>query len=157
MTVIARRIKAIPERPAIDAWGIIVGLAAPTPSSARSELESVAGVASSIITDESPKDSPIVFYGTGPRVRFYCLYNEDAIAGDQANEEQLPHCATDGDWNVSLPCPKEDIDWVRVALSKKSTRITVREVGTEISETSPAEDTEQTEAAIIDTEAFNRS
>ena len=157
MTVIARRIKAIPERSAVDVWRIIVDLVTAPPSAARSELESVSGIASSIITDEAPKDSPIVFYGSGPRVRFYCLYNEDAIAGDQANEGQLSHCPTDGDWNVSLPCLKDDMDWVQDALTKKSSRITLREVGTEVPEASSREDATHAETITIDSEAFYRS
>ena len=98
-----------------------------------------------------------MFYGSGPRVRFYCLYDEDAIAGDQANEGQLSHCPTDGDWNVSLPCPKEDIDWVRDVLAKKSSHITVREVGTEVPEASSHEEATQSEPVTIDSEAFYRS
>ncbi len=157
MTVISRRIKAIPERSAMDAWGVIAELVAPTSSAARGELESVSGIASSIITDEAPKDSPIVCYGSGPRVRFYCLYDEDAIAGDQANEGQLSHCLTDGDWNVSLPCPKEDIDWVQDALAKKSSRIRAREIGTEVPEASSSEGATNAETVTIDSEAFYRS
>jgi hypothetical protein len=52
MTILARRIKAIPERSAVDAWRMIMELVASSPSTVRSELESISGIASSIITDE---------------------------------------------------------------------------------------------------------
>jgi hypothetical protein len=99
----------------------------------------------------------IVVYGCGPRVRIYCIYNEDAITGDAANENPLAFDATNGDWHISLPCPADDLDWVVGALAKKTKRITARDQG----EAVESEDSSQASkaagndgAAGIDMEAF---
>jgi hypothetical protein len=127
MTVVARTFCSIPKRSALETWTAIVALLAPKAGSeARLELDSVAGIASSLITREA-MNSPIVVYGCGPRVRIYCAYNEEAITGDAANENKLAFDATDGDWHTSLPCPAEDLDWIVGALGKKSKRITARD------------------------------
>jgi hypothetical protein len=127
MTVVARTFCSIPKRSALETWTAIVALLVPKAGSeARLELASVAGIASSLITREA-MNSPIVVYGCGPRVRIYCVYNEEAITGDAANENKLAFDATDGDWHMSLPCPAEDLDWIVGALGKKSKRITARD------------------------------
>ena len=54
---------------------------------ARAELLAVAGIAASIIADQAPRDAAIVVTCDGPRTRIYCLYDEDAIDGAEANEE----------------------------------------------------------------------
>ena len=127
MTVVARTFCSIPKRSALETWAAIVALLAPKAGSeARGELEIVAGIASSLITREA-MNSPIVVYGCGPRVRIYCVYNDDAITGDAANESKLAFDATDGDWHMSLPCPAEDLDWIVGALGKTSKRITARD------------------------------
>ena len=71
MSVVARRIRATPERSASETWRAIVDLLAPGNGSARVELMSIEGIASSIISTESPKESPIVVKGEGPRIRIY--------------------------------------------------------------------------------------
>jgi hypothetical protein len=99
----------------------------------------------------------IVLYGTGPRVRVYCLYNDDAIDGDDADEMALSFDPTAGDWQMSLPCPSEDLSWVQDALKAKSRRITARDMDT-------AFDNEEREASknnavetVVDLEAFFKS
>jgi hypothetical protein len=134
MTVIARRIRATPHRSASDTWQAIVDLIAPKDGAARRELFSIDGIASSLISTESTNDAPIIVGGTGPRVRIYCLYYEEAISGDDANEAALAECPTDGEWFVSLPADSEDVIWMKDALSKKSSRVTVREKGEAIEE-----------------------
>jgi hypothetical protein len=127
MTVVARTFCSIPKRSALDSWAAIVDLLAPrTGSDSRRELESVAGITSSLITREA-MTAPLVVFGCGPRVRIYCIYNEDAITGDAANENKLAFDATDGDWHMSLPCPADDLGWVVGALAKKTKRITARD------------------------------
>jgi len=157
MTVVARTFCSIPKRSALDTWAAIVDLLAPrTGSDSQRELESVAGIASSLITREA-MTAPIVVYGCGPRVRIYCVYNEDAITGDAANEKKLAFDATDGDWLMSLPCPADDLDWVVGALAKKTTRITARDQGeaVESEEGSQASKAAGNDgAAGIDMEAF---
>ncbi len=154
MTTIARHIISDPVRTASETWKIIVDLLAPdSNSSARSELLSASGIASSLIASEALKDSPIIVYGSGPRIRIYCLYGEDAIMGDDANESVLSSNPTAGDWVMSLPCPEDDLEWVQNALSKRSQRITVRDMNT------PVENEETNtngKSANIDMEAFLR-
>jgi len=127
MSTVARRIRATPERGASDAWQVIVDLIAPKDGTARRELLGIEGIASSIISTESPKDAAMVVRGKGPRVRMYCLYDDEAISGDDANEAALADCPTDGDWVMSLPADADDVAWVKDALAKKSTRVKVRE------------------------------
>jgi hypothetical protein len=157
MTVVARTFCSIPKRPALETWSAIVHLLAPRAGcDARRELESVAGIASSMITREA-MTSPTVVYGCGPRVRIYCVYNEDAITGDAANENRLAFDATDGDWHMSLPCPADELEWVAGALAKKTRRITARDQAREVESEESAEAAKATRtdsAAGIDMEAF---
>ncbi len=127
MSTVARRIRATPERGASDSWHLIVDLIAPKNGAARSELLGIEGIASSIISTESPKDAPMVVLGKGPRVRIYCLYGDDAISGDDANESELASCPTEDDWVMSLPADADDVTWIKDALAKQSTHVKVRE------------------------------
>ena len=156
MTVIARRIRATPERGASDAWQVIVDLIAPKDGTARSELLGIEGIASSIISTESPRDAAMVVRGKGPRVRIYCLYGDDAVAGDDASEAALATCPTDGDWVMSLPADADDVAWVRDALAKKSVRVTVREKNEAFDDGEDESKQEGTAAAAINMEAFLR-
>lgn len=157
MTVVARTFCSIPKRSAFETWAVIVDMLAPQAGSdARRELEAVAGIASSLITREA-MTSPIVVYGCGPRVRIYCVYDEDAITGDAANENKLAFDATDGDWHMSLPCPEDDLDWVVGALAKKTKKITARDQAAEVESgenSQAAKGTPTGGAAGIDMEAF---
>ena len=155
MTTIARRIIATPVRSASETWAVIVNLlAAQAESPARQELQAVRGIASSLITDEAMKSSPIVVSGSGPRIRIYCLYDEDAMIGDNAKEDTLAFDATAGDWQMSLPCPADDLIWVQASLAKHSTRITARDMTTAVD----AEENQSTttKAIQVNMEAFLR-
>lgn len=155
MTVVVRTFSSIPKRSALETWCAIVGLLAPKAgSAARQELESIAGIASSLITREA-MTAPIVVHGCGPRVRIYCLYNEDAITGDAANEKELAFDATGGDWHMSLPCPADDLAWVSNSLGKKSKVITARDQAEEYdSDESTRSEAQSDKAAGINMEAF---
>lgn len=157
MTTIARRINSIPARSAIQTWQTVVELTSLSGSPARQELQSIEGIAASIISDETAKDSPVVFFNSGPCVKIYCLYGDDAIAGDKSNENSLGVCPTTDDWQVSLPCQSEDLDWVTKALAKKTARITARIVGTQVSEAFESKSAQQTTFQSIDSQAFFRS
>jgi len=156
MTVVARKIIAVPVRTASDTWAAIVDLLAPEPNSkARSELLNIAGVVSALIADEAMK-APIVVYGSGPRVRIYCLYDEDAITGEAAREEIFAFKATEEGWRISLPCPADDLAWVQDALGKRSNHVTARDMTTTVDEEKSGSDgTASTD--IVDMEAFFRS
>lgn len=148
MTVLARKVNSVPARLASETWARIVELVAPTNGSARTELLSVIGVAASLITRESLRDSPFVVWGDGPRVRVYCLYGDDAIEGTKANESALPDSPTAADtWAASLPCPADDIGWVRAQLARHSARITARDAK-EAVDADPADESAESSATI---------
>jgi hypothetical protein len=130
VTVIARRFASVPERSAVDTWNAIVELIAPEPNSgARNDLAAVAGVACSLIASEL--SAPIVVYGSGPRLRMYCLYGDDAIEGDNVAEGALTYVPTEGDWRMSLPCPEEELEWVQTSL-RSSARVSARHEDEEV-------------------------
>lgn len=156
MSTVARRIRATPERAASDAWQVIVDLIAPNDGQARRELISVEGIASSLISTESPKDAPMVVSGKGPRVRLYCLYDDDAVSGDDANEAALAECPTDGDWEMSLPADADDVAWVRDALARKSARVKVRDKSDAFNDAEEKSEQAAADVAAINMEAFLR-
>jgi hypothetical protein len=158
MTVVARRIVAAPARSASEAWAVMVDLLAPDKSSdARKELESVSGIASNLIADEAFESAAGVVYGSGPRVRLYCLYGDAAISGDRASESALAFNPTEGNWRLSLPCPAEDLNWVRDDLKKKSSRITARDMDEDIEEDGDSDQRKTSSVFKIDREAFFNS
>jgi hypothetical protein len=157
MTIVARRFVSIPERTASATWSATSQLLAPDSGSAASaELASVAGIASSLISREA-MTSPIVVWGAGPRVRIYCLYNDDAVEGDDANETALSFNPTDGDWHMSLPCPAEDLSWVSNALRCKSKRVTARDMETVLDSGEEDSSKKGTTETTVDLEAFFKS
>lgn len=128
-TVASRIFKSTPQRDAAGTWTAIVDLLTQGKvDAARSELLAVAGVAASVITDQAPKDAAITVTCDGPRTRIYCLYDDDAIDGSDANEDELGFDPLKGDWQVSLPCLADDLAWVQSALKKHSTRVTARDL-----------------------------
>ena len=63
-----------------------MGLISEPGSAVRKELEAVSVIASCLITDETPKRPPIMVAGVGPHLRIYCLYDEDALSGEEADD-----------------------------------------------------------------------
>ena len=128
MTTVRRDFVSTPQRDAGETWRAIVDLLTKgAASNARDELLSVHGIASSVIADQAVKDAAIVVTCDGPRTRIYCLYDDDAIEGDDANEDALGFDPLQGDWAVSLPCDPDDLAWVQASLATKSKRITARD------------------------------
>ena len=134
MTTVARRtFRSTPARDALATWSAIVNLLTRgIDGAARTELLAVAGIAASVIADHAPEDAPIVATCDGPRTRIYCLYDDDAINGSDANEDPLGFDPLKGDWRVSLPAPADDLSWVQAALKEHSDRITARDTDTPI-------------------------
>jgi hypothetical protein len=158
MTVVARRIIATPARSASEAWAVMVNLLAPDKNSdAWKELESVSGIASNLIADEAFHEIPGVVYGSGPRVRLYCLYGDKAIPGEGASESSLAFIPTEGDWRMSLPCPPDDLDWVRDALKNKSSRISARSLDEDVDDREDSKSLSDPSAYEIDRETFFNS
>lgn len=132
-TVIARRIVATPIRTSSEAWAVITQLLAPgADCSARAVLERASGVACSAIASEAFKGDAAVVYGNGPRVRCYCLYDDDAVSGEDTDERALPETPTEGDWRLSIPVPEEDFEWSARAIKACAPHITVRKVGDDL-------------------------
>ena len=156
MTVVSRRIAAIPARSASAAWDVIVDLVAPSDGSARSELQSIAGIASTVISDEALKSDACVVYGSGPRLRVYCVYDDGAVSGEDTNESTLTFVPTDEPWHMSLPCLPEDVSWIADALRKKSTHVVARATGTD-AEDEQSEKVSAVGPAVVNREAFLRS
>lgn len=126
-TVAKRTIRSCPLRDALETWSKISALLSASGTKKRAELDSVAGVASSIIAEKDCENSPILVQCEGPQTRFYCIYDDDAIDGSDANEDTLGYDPLKGDWSVSLPCNPDDLGWVTSALAEKSERITARD------------------------------
>lgn len=127
-SVVARTFVSTPARDAFSTWEAIVDLLTQgTTGAKRTELLSVAGIAASVITEKGPMGAPIVVTCDGPRTRIYCLYDDDAVEGSDANEDVIGFDPLKGDWAVSLPCPADDLDWVAAALAGRSERITARD------------------------------
>jgi hypothetical protein len=126
-TVARRTLRSSPHLDALKTWGEIVNLLTRTNSDPRNELESVGGIAGSIIGDKACESSPIIVGCDGPQTRIYCLYDDDAIDGSDANEDVLGFDPLKGDWTISLPCKTDDLEWVQSALKQKSSRITARD------------------------------
>lgn len=52
----------------------------------------------------------------------------------------------EGEWFISLPCPKDDLAWVERALKAKSTRITARDMASKLG----SDSTEDSKKAAAD-------
>ena len=134
-TVVSRVVRSSPHRSTSDTWRFIVDLLTKGEHGVkRDELLSILGVASSIIAEQALKDAALVVTCDGPRTRIYCLYDDDAIAIGDEKEDGLSHDPLKGEWAISLPCPKDDIEWVQRALKSKSSRITARDMTQTIGE-----------------------
>jgi hypothetical protein len=156
-TIASRRIRSSPHLDTVATWEKIVDLLTKgNAGTARDELLSVVGVASSIIADQSPKDAAIVVQCNGPRTRIYCLYDEAAIDGSDAKEETLGYDPLEGDWSVSLPCTADDLPWVERALKAKSSRITARDMSSTLGEGASAAVLKAQDFSL-DVEAFLKS
>lgn len=155
-TVVSRVIRSSPHRDTAQTWALIVDLLTQGKSGpAKTELQSVAGVAGSIIAERAPKDAAIVVTCEGPRTRIYCLYDEDAIDGGDGKEDAIGFDPLKGEWSVSLPCPADDLAWVQKALKSKSTRITARDQAATLGESEKA--AASTQGLSLNVDAFLKS
>jgi hypothetical protein len=137
MTVATRRFSANPVRTAAQTWEVIVTTIAGDNERVKHELISILGIAASLISDYTPKSDPITVIGSGPRLRIYCLYEEDGSTED-ASEGALNWNLFESDWEMYLPVNKDDLDWVRKAL-KGSKHFKAYETGTKIIEENTSE------------------
>ena len=153
-TVVRRTFRSSPHRDAHDTWSEIVNLLTQgRDGSARAELLAVSGVAASVIADQAVLGAAIVVTCDGPRTRIYCLYDDDAIDGADANEDPLGFDPLKGDWRVSLPCLADDLEWVQAALRKSSERVTARD-SAEATSTDSSEHVAKVAALELDPKGF---
>lgn len=132
-TVIVRKIAGSPIRTSSEVWENICELVAPdAASAARAILAKATGVACSSIASEVIKDKPIVLFGSGPRIRIYGLFDEDAVSGEDINEAALPEVATEDDWRMSIPCLDEDFDWCKRETKVCAPHISVRRLDDDV-------------------------
>jgi hypothetical protein len=157
-TVVSRTVASTPDRTSSQTWARIISILAPDErSSARAELEKVAGVAASSISSEAPKDDAFVVYGGGSRVRVYCAFGDDAVTRDGVNEEPLTDSPTERGWQMSMPVPPEDLDWSQKRLKALSARVTARAIGEEVPDQKVKDRNEESSSAEIDRREFFRS
>ena len=122
MTIVSRRFLASPKRTASETWEAINNLICGTNDVALLEFQKVSGIASSLIAEEMFRDYPLVMTGSGPRLRVYCLYDEDALTAEDQNEDSLSWDPTKNNWRVFLPCSDDDLNWISEALKNKGDR-----------------------------------
>lgn len=153
-TIVVRKIASTPVRTVSQTWEKIIALLAPDDKSpARAELMAASGIGASVIASEATAADAIVVHGDGPRIRIFCLFGDDAIIGDGMNEDSLVSVPTVGEWEMSIPCPVEDLDWVQNKLKSCSSRITARAVGSDVLDQTKNLSAKSIEAAV-DLEEF---
>jgi hypothetical protein len=133
MSIVTRRFSACPVRTAANTWEAIVEVIASASVDACNELLKIEGIAASVISDETPKKSPITIIGAGSRLRIYCLYEEDGSTED-ANESRLNWNPFSEEWEIYIPAEKDELGWITKALNNKGTRFKAYEAGTNLIE-----------------------
>ena len=89
-------------------------------------------------------------------MRVYCLFDEEAITGEEVNEDALVKPATDGDWKTSIPCLPEDVAWSSKQLASLSGRISARSMDEDVKD-DERESTAATTALTINAAEFLKS
>ncbi len=123
MSVVARKIAATPKRTAAETWKVIIEMIADRSSQAWNELNAAAGIAAAIIAEEIPQQAPFIITGDGPRVRIYCEFGENAVLGDDCNEDPLLQKPISQDWHLYIPCAEDELSWTSAALKDISSSI----------------------------------
>lgn len=155
MTVVARRFRARPHRSAHETWIQIRDLICHANAKAKAEFDLLGGQVASLISDEVLRNHPIVVIGSGARLRIYCLYDEDAIGGDEHNEAPLTwNPLSVHDWLIHLPCPKEDVAWMKRQIDGESGRFIIYDPSQGILEDEVVKS--EAEELTIDAEAFRK-
>lgn len=139
MSVVARRFSSSPARIPSATWEAIVNVITVDSDDAKTQLNSIAGIVSSLIADETPLKDAITIIGNGPRVRLYCLYGDDAIS-DESNESSLSFNPFHGEWEIYFPVHEADLNWVTKTLKEKNSRFKTYKTGDKIEDERNDED-----------------
>lgn len=143
---IKRMVNALPARSSLDVWEIVVDLVTNDESTDAGCLDSISGIVASVITDEFPKENPIVFFGVGPRLVIYCQY--DASSMDEENIDSLSWNPTAGDWSLAIPSDAKNLEWIRKACRQVSGRIQVYDIAKGFEDTQNGQVTESSSFEI---------
>ena len=101
-TVVQPDFRSTPGRDAYETWTAIVDLLTKGLLVQRKSF-SPSAASRPASSPTRPARNSIVVTCDGPRTRIYCLYDDDAIDGADANEDALGYDPLKGDWRVSLP------------------------------------------------------
>lgn len=155
MSIVARKFNASPARLSSETWKAITTLVCDSDKKALAEFAAVTGIGSSILNDQLLETNPLVVVSKGPRLRIYCLYGEDAISGEDSDEESLSWKPTNQDWHAFLPCTADELKEVKKALKSKSTKFSAYDIDVGLPEDAK-EQMESTDSlkASIDFDAF---
>lgn len=121
---IRRDISSIPFRTAEQTWSAIRELITKRDSVDADQLEKAASVIHSLIADEFFDQNPITVTGDSHRLVIYLRYRGQAME-EGANIDALDWNPTAGDWKIYIPCPEENIAWVKKTLSSRAPRMVV--------------------------------
>lgn len=125
MSVVKRTVVSNPERTSVETWVKITEIICGQNAEAKKEFVKVSNVTASLLSEEFMKDNPLVVKGSGAQLRIYSLYGEDAISGEDSNEESLSWDITSKPWMVYLPCSKDELSWYEKTLSGLSDKFKV--------------------------------
>jgi hypothetical protein len=157
MSTVARHFIASPARLSSATWQAISGLICKTDRDAAAEFAKVSGLASSLINEKFFADNPLVLKNKGPRLRVYCIYGEDAITGEDANESDLTWSPTSDEWHGFLPCSADEYEEMTASLKGKSVKFSIYNIEKGIPDDTVNEMADSAAApASVDWGAFNK-
>ena len=156
MSVIARRIAAVPVRTSVVTWRTIADLLARAASPAREQLDAVTNIGAMLVAEEYTALAPIIVQpASGARIRIYTVHGEAAIEA-QTDEQPLATWPLDQPgWTISLPCGRTDLDNVRAALAEHPA-FAVRDVADGIDAGNRERQTTDARPLIIDLNEMSR-
>lgn len=141
-TVVVRKILASPARLSSAVWQEIITLITKGESASAAEFNNIKGIGSCLINDESLADHPLVVKNKGPRLRVYCLYGEDAISGEDKNEDTLSWSPTSDSWHAFLPCIPDEVEQMTQMLKGKSNKFSIYDIEKGIPDDEESDDKE---------------
>ena len=157
MSTVARRFNASPIRLSSATWKAIAELICKNDAEAAAEFAKVSGIASCLINDKLFAKNPLVVKNKGPRLRVYCLYGEEAIGGEDKNEDTLSWQPTAYEWHLFLPCSEEEFTQTAASLKAKSAKFSAYNIETGIPDDEASESEKSASAtATVDWGAFKK-
>ena len=119
---IRRDIASIPERTAEATWETVTELVTGDDSVDVEQLHAASSVMCSLIADEYFDDYGMTLIGKSHRLVIYCQFM--AAARDLGQSIQpLSWNPTAESWELFVPCPEVDLNWVGDALKERAPRI----------------------------------